>query len=145
MSWITRFIGVGPLIVIAVLVALLFISDNQTQKAREALSNAQTDAATKQAQLDVAVSFNQSQTEAIKSLNRQLVEAQLADDWMRRFNVSMDTKLNNTILELGKLFDGQENSQVGIHRGGCDERYSDSVYKRLQQHYDSRKGSGVSD
>ncbi|HAS6258245.1 hypothetical protein [Vibrio vulnificus] len=141
MSWIKQFIGVGPLVVIVVLIGLLFISDSQTQKAREALSTALTDAATKQAKLDVAVSFNQSQTEAIKSLNRQLIEAQIADDWMRRFNVSMDTKLNNTILELGKIFD----EEAANYSSGCDERFSSGISKRLQQHYDSRKGSGVSD
>ncbi|EDL67433.1 hypothetical protein BSZ20_00335 [Bradyrhizobium canariense] len=129
------------MIVIAVLVGLLFISDSQTQKARESLSQASSELAAERAKLDVAIAFNTSQNETIKSLNQQLVDAQVADEWMRKFNVSMDTKLKTTMLELGKIFDEEAKS----FSPGCDDRFSDGVTHRMQQYYQSRKGSGVPD
>ncbi len=141
MSWIQRFIGIGPLIVIAVLVGLLFISDSQTQKAREAFSQASSELAAEKAKLDVAIAFNTSQQETIKSLNQQLVDAQLADEWMRKFNVSMDTKLETTLFELGKIFD----EEAANFNSGCDERFTPGVSERMQQYYDSRKRSTVQD
>ncbi|MDF5103838.1 hypothetical protein P3603_22970 [Vibrio parahaemolyticus] len=141
MSWIKRFIGAGPLIVIAVLVGLLLISDGQTQKAREALSQASSKLAAEKAKLDIAIAFNTSQNETIKSLNKQLVDAQVADEWMRKFNVSMDTKLETTLFELGKILD----EEATDFNSGCDERFSPGIAERMQQYYDSRKGSAVQD
>ncbi|HBB9946522.1 MULTISPECIES: hypothetical protein [Vibrio harveyi group] len=93
------------------------------------------------AQLATATTFNHSLNKTIESMSQQLRDAQLADDWMRQFNASMDTKLENTVLDLGKLFDEKPKD----NRSGCDERFSDGVYERMLQHYNARKGDSVPD
>ncbi|HDM8224760.1 TPA: hypothetical protein P0E17_004217 [Vibrio campbellii] len=92
------------------------------------------------AQLATATTFNHSLNKTIESMSQQLRDAQLADDWMRQFNASMDTKLKNTLLDLGKLFDDETQANFN---SSCDERFTPGVSERMQQYYDSRKGSSV--
>lgn len=104
------------------------------------LAQAYVDKGASDVALTTAVQLNQSLNKTIESMNQQFIDAQKADDWLRTFNATMDSKLENTILDLGKLFDDQTQNV----NSGCTEQFSDGVYQRMLDHYRTETGSGDS-
>lgn len=140
MPWFKRLAGIGSALAVFGAVVVILLALSEIGRLRDELRLAQEEKATKQVQLDTATTFNQTLNQTVESMGQQLRDAQLADDWVRQFNVSMDAKLETTVLDLGKLFDEKPKDS----RSGCDERFSDGVYERMQQHYNARKGDSVS-
>ncbi|MBD1559487.1 hypothetical protein HC752_21325 [Vibrio sp. S9_S30] len=124
------------MIAIAFLFCFILIQSHKISSLRADLDEANVAKGKKEAELSIAVAFNQSLTTTVDSLVQQLDEGMVAEEWRQQLNATMDAKLKTSILDLGKLFDDEAKNNAD----GCSEQYSPSIYDRMLKHYETGKG-----
>ena len=136
MLFVKKILDNFHMVAIAILLGFNLFQTYTISSLKSELDQANVAKGKKEAELGIAVAFNQSLNTTVDSLVQQLDEGMIAEEWRQQLNATMDTKLKTSILDLGELFDDEAKSRAD----GCDEQYSPSIYDRMLQHYGTRKG-----
>lgn len=140
MLFVKKIIENLHVVAIAILLGFILFQTYTISGLKSDLDQANIAKGKKEAELGIAVAFNQSLTTTVDSLVQQLDEGMMAEEWRQQLNATMDAKLKTSILDLGKLFDDEAKNSAD----GCNEQYSPSIYDRMLDHYGTGKGDSGS-
>lgn len=140
MLFVKKILDNFHMVAIAILLGFNLFQTYTISGLKSELDQAHVAKGKKEAELGIALAFNQSLNTTVDSLVQQLDEGMIAEEWRQQLNATMDAKLKTSILDLGKLFDDEAKSSAD----GCDEQYSSAIYDRMLQHYGIRKGDSSS-
>ena len=140
MLFVKKILDNFHIVAVAILLGFILFQTYTISGLKYELEQANAATGKKEAELGIAVAFNQSLNTTVDSLVQQLDEGIIAEEWRQQLNATMDAKLKTSILDLGKLFNDEAKSSAD----SCNEQYSSSVYDRMLQHYGTRKGDSSS-
>lgn len=135
MSWIKSIKGIAVAIAIASVLLIFWQLQSYISSLNKEIDRVKSQNTTLQIKFDTAAAFNDSLNGTILSMSQQLVDAQVADDWVRQFDAAMAARLKEASEDIGSMIDEKSPNYVG-----CSGNYSDAVYQRMLDVYQPTNG-----
>ncbi|ENB2053089.1 hypothetical protein D2H34_004556 [Vibrio fluvialis] len=135
MSWIKSIKGIAVAIAIASVLLIFWQLQSYIDSLNKEIDRVKSQNTALQIKFDTAAAFNNSLNGTILSMSQQLVDAQVADDWVRKFDAAMAARLKEASEDIGNMINEKSPDYIG-----CSGSFSDAVYQRMLDVYQSAPG-----